>query len=140
MPIEYRVDHERQLVVARAVGVLTHEEMLDYQRTVFSDARAAMYNELVDMTQVQHIDVKSSSGVKEVAMISAAMDVPGAERRFAIVASDDLAFGLGRMYEAYREMQPQSRKRVGVFRTMREAMDFLEIKGAVELWDAKQRS
>jgi hypothetical protein len=39
------------------------------------------------------------------------------------------------MYEAYREMQPQSRKRVGVFRTMREALEYLDIKEPIEPWD-----
>jgi hypothetical protein len=136
MPIEYRIDHKRRLVIARGIGALVHEDFMGYQQSVWSDPAIASYNELVDMTGVENIELESSSRIKELAMTSAGMDAPGAERRFAIVAKDDLAFGLGRMYEAYREMQPQSRKRVGVFRTMREALEYLDIKEPIEPWEA----
>jgi hypothetical protein len=42
------------------------------------------------------------------------------------VAPGDYAFGLGRMYESYRRMEGRSTKQVGVFRSLAEAMAFLE--------------
>ena len=49
--------------------------------------------------------------------------------RFAIVAPTDLAFGLGRMYGAHRSMEDRSTKQVGVFRTLDEALTFLDVSG-----------
>ncbi len=139
MPIQHRIDHERRLVLARGIGVLTYDEVFGYQREVWSDPEIAHYNELMDMTRVESIELESSAGVKELAAASAAMDPGGPERRFAIVAPNDFAFGLGRMYEAYREMLPGSRKRVGVFRTMPEALEFLAIRSRTDPWDAEQQ-
>jgi hypothetical protein len=48
--------------------------------------------------------------------------------RLAIVAPDHLAFAIGRMYGAYREMHPLNTKQVEVFRTMQEALHFLGIE------------
>ena len=53
------------------------------------------------------------------------MDARAPLSRFAIVAPRDFEFGLGRMYEAHREQDSRSTKRVGVFRTREEALAWL---------------
>jgi hypothetical protein len=58
------------------------------------------------------------------------MDDKNTKSRFAIVAPADVAFGLGRMYQAYRTLDRRSTKEVGVFRTMREALAFLRREDA----------
>ena len=40
MPIEYWIDHERRLVMAKGHGTLTHEDVLGYQRDIRSRPRA----------------------------------------------------------------------------------------------------
>jgi hypothetical protein len=60
------------------------------------------------------------------------MDQPRTSTKFAIVAPDDLAFGLGRMYGAYRRLDERSTKEVGVFRTVAEALAFLGIQDLEE--------
>jgi hypothetical protein len=60
------------------------------------------------------------------------MDPSSPASKLAIVAPEDLAFGLGRIYEAYREANDQSTKRVGVFRSRAEAMKFLGLGGESE--------
>ena len=59
---------------------------------------------------------------------AAAQDHPTNPGRFAIVAPSALAFGLGREYAAYRELNVHSKKQVGVFRTLAEALSFLGIE------------
>ena len=54
MPIEYRIVRERRLVVAKAHGTLTDQDVFGYQRDLWSRADVAGYDELVDMTQVEH--------------------------------------------------------------------------------------
>jgi hypothetical protein len=108
--------------------VLTDEEVFGYQSTVWSSPEFAGFDELVDMSGVERIALPSVSRVRDLAFFSAAMDAPDRETKLAIVAPSDMAFGLGRMLEAYRGSVPQSKKKVGVFRTMAEALKFLGLE------------
>lgn len=129
MPIDYSVDHDLRLVHARGHGILTHQDVFGYQREVWSQPAMAGYNELIDMTAVEHIALPSVQRVQELASVSATMDAKLVPSRFAIVAPQDVAFGLGRMYQTLRDLEPQSTKEVGVFRTMGEARTFLGLEG-----------
>ncbi len=87
----------------------------------------AGYNELIDMSTVEKIDFTGPAHLRQLAALSAAMDVAAPPSKFAIVAPDHLSFGLGRMYEAYRGLEERSTKEVGVFRTLEQAFTFLGI-------------
>ncbi len=125
MPIEYRIDHERRIVLARGHGVLVDADVFGYQREVWSRPDVVGYDELIDMSGVERIEVPSAHRVEDLARLAAAMDPPPGPSKFAIVASDDVSFGLGRMFQAYREMDPRSTKQVEVFRTMDEALTWI---------------
>jgi hypothetical protein len=131
MPIDYQIDHARRLVVARGRGVFAESDMFAYQREVWSHPEVEGYDELVDMTHVEAIAVPqpTAPGMRKLAALAGSQDPPAGIAKFAIVAPDPLAFGLGRQYQAYRELDPQSTKTVGVFRTMDEALSFLGIEG-----------
>jgi hypothetical protein len=129
MPIEYEIHHDRRLVIAEAKGILTDEDVFDYQRTVWLRPEVAGYDELVNMSDVERIALPSPSRIEDLARLSANMDAPDSAARFAIVAPDDYAFGLGRMYATYRELNPSNRKQVSVFRTLSEALKFLKGEG-----------
>jgi hypothetical protein len=126
MPIEYVIDHEKRLVKAGGHGTITGEEIFSYQREAWSRPDVAGYDELVDFTGVERIDSPSPEGVIQLARLSAGMDAPSASR-FAIVAPRDLAFGLGRMYQAFRGLEPGSTKEVRVFRTLAGALAYLDV-------------
>ena len=128
MPIEHTIDHERRLVTAKAKGTLTDEDIFGYQRDVWSRPEVDGYSELVDMSQVDSTDLPSVERVRELARLSAGMDSRSSASRFAIVAPTEIAFGLGRMYEAYRNLDDRSTKEVGVFRSRQEALAFLGIQ------------
>ena len=51
---------------------------------------------------------------------------PGLPSKFAIVAPQDLYFGLGRMYESLRESAPHSSRRIAAFRSRAEAERWLD--------------
>jgi hypothetical protein len=126
MPIEYEIDPGRRLVTAKGRGVLTHEEVWRYQTEVWSRLNVAGFDELMDMSGVEHIELPSIDEVPKLARLSASMDPAGRRSRFAIVAKDDLAFALGRMYETYRGLDSRSTKEVGVFRSLSGALAFLQ--------------
>ncbi|HEX5042148.1 MAG TPA: hypothetical protein VFV75_04530 [Candidatus Polarisedimenticolaceae bacterium] len=134
MPIAYGIDREKRLVVALPYGTMEDADVFGYQREVWSLPDVAGFDELIDMTDVQHIALPSAQRVVDLAELSAGMEAGGEKgrrpARMAIVAPSDLAFGLGRMYQAYRAMKGQGVPRqVGVFRTMAEALEFLGIEG-----------
>ena len=68
VPIEYRILHERRLVLAKGHGTLTDQEVFGYQRDVWSLPEVAGYDELVDMTQVQDIALPSTQRVRALAV------------------------------------------------------------------------
>jgi hypothetical protein len=127
MPIEYSIDPARRLVSAKGHGTLTEHEVFAYQKEVWSRPEVAGFNELMDMTDANVSEPPTTARLRKLATLSASMDPEGVRSKFAIVAPQLLAFGLGRMYEAYRAMEPASTKEVAVFRTMDEALAFLGI-------------
>ena len=127
MPITYHVDHGLKVVFAAGSGTLTDADVFGYQREVWSRPDVRGYDELVDMTAVETIEQPSSARMRELAALAAAMDARETRSRFAIVAPTSIAFGLGRMFEVFRELDPRSTKEVSVFRTREEATAFLGI-------------
>jgi len=125
MPIEYRIDHERRLVLAEGYGTVTDEEVFRYQREVWSRSDVAGYDELVDMSEAREIVEGSTERMRELASLSAEADPPAGGGRFAIVAPHDLTFGVGRMYQAHRGLNEQSTKEVAEFRERDAALRWL---------------
>jgi hypothetical protein len=125
MPIDHEVDHEHRLVIAKGRGVLTDQDVFEYQRGVWSRPELAGYDELIDMSAVAEIDVPSFQRIRELAQLSAAMDGDAVPSRLAIVAPEDFAFALGRQYEAHRELDKRSTKTVSVFRLIGDALAWL---------------
>jgi hypothetical protein len=129
MPIEFRIDHDRRIVMARCVAVMTDRDVFEYQRSVWSSPKIAGYDEIMDMSDVTEIAVPSSQRVRDLAAVSAGMDTRTRSSRFAIVAPGDLAYGLGRMFQSYRELDERSTKQAAVFRTMEEAREWIGLGG-----------
>jgi hypothetical protein len=133
MPIIYRIDHERRLVLSRAVGLFNAAGAFAYQREVWTRPEVTGYDELIDMSAVAEVELHHPDRLRQLAEISSATDPPTLSSRLAIVAPNDLTFGLGRMYQAHRALQSKSTKDVGVFRTLGEAFAFLGVTGTPEL-------
>jgi hypothetical protein len=133
MPISYRVDHEAKVVVCVGHGVFSDSDVFGYQREVWSRKDVKGYNELVDMTRVERIALPHADRVKDLASLASEMDDPSTHTRMAVVAPDNLAYGLGRMFQAYRELDRRSTKEVGVYRTMEEALAFLGLEHPLEM-------
>jgi hypothetical protein len=126
MPIHYEIDNEKKLIRARAYGSLTDEDVFGYQRNIMLVPGIQEFDELLDMCDVSHVEVKSADRMDDLAAFAASSDHPRQSARFAIIAGDVLKYGLARMYQTYREMNPRSTKVVGVFHTTQEAMEWLQ--------------
>jgi hypothetical protein len=132
MPIIYRIDHERRLVLARAIGIFNATVAFTYQRDVWTRPNVAGFDEIVDMSPVTEVEMNPPDRLRQLAELSSSADLPTLSSRMAIVAPTDLTFGLGRMYEAHRALQSRSTKDVGVFRSLAEAYAFLGVEGTPE--------
>ena len=127
MPIPYHIDHDQRLVIATPHGVLTDAEIFGYQREVWSRPDTRGYNELIDMTGVTQIEFISAQRVSDLAMISGSMDSPDSPSKLAIIATANEHFGLGRMYETYRQLDKKSNKVVRIFRIRKDALQWLGV-------------
>jgi len=126
MPIEYKIDHGRRRVLAEGHGTISEGEVFGYQREVWSRPDVAGYDELIDMSGVGKIAAASSERMRALAELSGKSDPPGRSSKFAIVAPQALMFGLGRMYQVFREMNSRGTKRVAVFRDRASALRWLD--------------
>jgi hypothetical protein len=64
----------------RGVDVLNDADFFGYQQEVWSRPDEVGYNELVDMSEVESVFMPSTANLRELAVVSAAMDVNNANR------------------------------------------------------------
>ena len=122
MPISYVIDKEQGVALATASGELTENDLLEHKRKLFSDPEfRSGFVELSDVRFIEKLNVSPEGIRKFVAQDSA--DAPGnKEYKLAIVVSQDLAFGMGRMYEMSTS---KNFSNVRIFRDMQEARTWL---------------
>jgi hypothetical protein len=132
MPYEVRIDHDLRLLVVTVWGDVTEAEVLEYEQdAVWTRPDLLGYSELVDLTEVNEFTFGIARYLPMFADWSARMDPPGdLAGCLLIVAADDFHFGLGRMYQAHRELHPHSQRKVGVLRTVDEALTWLAAERA----------
>jgi hypothetical protein len=127
MPIQYLIDASQRVVFAKGRGILAEQDFFCFQQTVWSAPEVAGFDELIDMTETSDIVSPSPKRVQALADFAVKTDPPDVSSRLAIVAPDPLAYGLGRMYGIYRELNPKSTKTVAVFRSRPEALRWLGV-------------
>ena len=123
MPITYRIDTERNLVHTTASGTLTDEDVISMKASLVRnpDFRPGM-NELSDIRQVEELAV-TPEGIRQMVQQDEEDVDQITKHRLAIVVSQDLAFGMARMYEMLTEGHMEN---VSVFRELDEAVAWLE--------------
>ncbi len=127
MPISYRIDKQRRLVLTTATGVLTDEELPDHKRALIVDPEFEPgMRELSDTRTIERLSVTPAGVRKMVALDQDHADRLG-DYRLAIVALADASFGTARMYQMLTEANVQN---IGVFRQMEEAEKWLELASA----------
>lgn len=94
MSVSFIVDPVQQRILARADGVLTLQELLNYQREINARPECVHFTELFDLTAVEDIVGVSLEGLKHLALLAAAHDPADRPARLAIVANQDVFFRL----------------------------------------------
>ena len=116
MPVSYRIDKARRLVVSTASGFLTAADILAHQRQLLGDPDFdPTCSQIADCTAVTGIDL-SADDVRAVA----ATAIFSAHSRRAVVVATDEQFGFARMFKMIREAQGEYG--IQVFRDPGEAL------------------
>ena len=77
------------------------------------------------MSAVTSVEGATEMNMKALAALSVQTDDPAQPSKLAIIASEDLHFGLARMYETFRNLEPKHSRQVAIFRTRDEALRWL---------------
>jgi hypothetical protein len=118
LPATYSIDVERKLVISRAWGAITDDDVREHARLLRADPLFdPTYSQLLDMTGITkdlvHTNTKQESSYGQ-------LFDRGVRR--AWVASTDYTFGMARMYAVAAERLGQT---IGVFRNRSEAEKWL---------------
>jgi hypothetical protein len=127
MPIAIAVDPWRRLRYSVATGVITDDDVAEaYARAMADPDADPSMNVLADLSGVERVDV-SADCVRRLAARQVEDERGHTLRpRVAIVAPSDCAFGIARMYTAYRQSLDAS-SRLLVCRSREEAERWLEL-------------
>ena len=119
MPVFYNIDKDRRLVMSTATGILNKEDALAHQNRLRSDPEFdSAYSQLLDFRHVTQIGL-TASDIQQLAL----PNIFSKHSRRAVLVPNDLAFGLGRMFEILRENAGE--RGIRVFRDLDEALDWV---------------
>jgi hypothetical protein len=124
MPASYRIDVARRLVLSRAWGDFTAQDLYDHYNTLAADPLFdPSFPQLVDLREVERVVMEPS-----LIMRHALEHLFGSGTQRALVTSSDVEYQLARMYATIAEYVPQN---VRVFRQMQDAEKWLGIGAGV---------
>ena len=119
MPTTYEIDKQRRLVITTVLDQLTLADGMAHQDKLLKDPDFdPSFSQLMDLTRANASDLNASDIRK-----MAERTIFSPESRRAIVASSNLIYGFGRMFEILRETAGENGIRI--FRDMDEAVDWL---------------
>jgi hypothetical protein len=119
MAAYFKIDKEHRLVMSTLSGVLTMADALAHQENLRKHPDFdPSFSQLMDGTQLTGVELKRED-VQRLARDA----VFSPHSRRALVAGSDVAFGLARMFEMFR--QSMGEEGIRVFRNLDEALDWV---------------
>lgn len=119
MPAFYKIDRERRFVLTTVSGVVSLADGLAHQENLLRDPDFdPSFSQLMDYTHVSKFEI-GGEGVRALAQRS----IFSPDSRRAMLVNGDVAFGLARMFEGFRESLGEHGIRV--FRNLDDALDWV---------------
>ena len=129
MPVLYRFVEDHGLLIVSHIGEVTRDEFLRVHEEAFADPRyARCTRELVDRRAETHSEHTTDDQRYMDHLTRSRLEGREEGLRTAILAPQDYAYGMGRIYTVLAE---GSREQVSVVRTLAEAAEWLGIDLAV---------
>ena len=122
--MSYVIDTSKNLISTTGTGVLTDDDVMLHRKSLTADPKFnPKMRELSDIRGVSEFKV-TSAGVRLMVASDVKMVPEGGMHQLAVVASENVAYGMSRMYQTLDE--PNIRT-VGVFRNYEDAVEWLGI-------------
>jgi hypothetical protein len=119
MPVFYKIDKERRLVLTSGSGTLTLADARAHQQKLSKDPDFdCSFSQIADFTQFTRFDL-SSDDIRQMAEMS----LFSPQSRRAFIVPNDFAYGLGRMFQILRDLAGE--KGIHVCRSLEEALDWV---------------
>jgi hypothetical protein len=123
MPCGYTIDLARSLVLSRGWDVVMDRELLAHVRILTADPRFARdFRQLADLRDVTDVQITAST-IREMVKLNPF----GAGARRAVVVTNDVVFGMARMYQILTDESPDE---LQIFRKVDDALQWLWIADA----------
>lgn len=135
MPAIHQVDHDARLITTIWKGDTADLGLIyaldNYLTNYKEDTELTSYNELVDLSEIQHIKITFQELSKLAKMASRSNGV-NVKTHLAIVTSSKMALTFAKMYVQYRKLTPGN-KELKVFDNKLEALQWLITTNPLEL-------
>jgi hypothetical protein len=126
MPIEHDFDPDRRILSVRMFGVVGDEDVLQLAKEITGDAvEDPVHDELIDLREVD-APIATTETLRRVAEMFRGSERQPESVKIAFVATSDAAYGIARMYQAFRSDSAASMR---VFRELEEARAWLGLAG-----------
>lgn len=125
MPITYEINKEQGVIYTTATGSLDDTDIAAFKQKLTSDPdyRPGM-KELSDVRGVDEFRV-TAAGISRFAGMDEDSEDMVKEHRLAIIATEDVIFGMARMYQFQTE---KSKPNVQIFRDLQQAREWLGLE------------
>lgn len=129
MPISYRIDSDRSLVITTASDCLTVDDLLAHKLALLEDEQFLPdFKELSDVRGVREMKLGFTE-MQRLAVFDRDHKAKLGDYKLALVVPEALIYGLARMYQQVTEANlPQ----VGVFHSIEDAAKWLGVAPAAE--------
>ena len=127
MPVKHHIDNKAKLIFTtwegEAIDIEFIEAIKKYQNDIQSQPEYIDYNEVVNLSKVTNIKL-TTEGIKIIGEIASKTDQNRVGRKLAFIVGSNLAYGLVRMYEIYRNLAKNADKELRVFKTAKDAIEW----------------
>jgi hypothetical protein len=121
VPFSIQINQSKQLLFIEGRGVLSDDDVTAMMKGAIAHSEAGdLIGVLLNLTHVD--DMGTSQDAVKWAAATSRRTTPVHGLRFAVVAPEDIAFGLARMYELLRDQEGS----IHVFREYDPALQWLE--------------
>lgn len=129
MPASHYIDNKRQLIITTWEGKAHDIEFIEaikkYQKDIQNHPDYIHFDEIVNLTGVTVVKL-TTEGIKTISQIAASTDKTEINRKLAIIVSSPVAYGLARMYMAYRSFSKKAQKEISLFKNEKDAFEWIQ--------------
>ena len=103
------------------------DEIFVYRHKTWNRKDFGGFNVLVDITKVEELKSLPAENILLLTYLAAPVDTKSARPKLAILTQGDFHYGLAQQYQGFRHMNPESKREVQIFRSEKDALEFLGV-------------